>query len=66
MTKLDELDQLIDDVIDICFAYEQGYGHGKQNRKLKNPHKENSSVSIAWNHGYVCGGHNSLYKNKQE
>jgi len=58
-------EEIFDDVIDICFAYEQGYGHGKQDRKLKNPHKENSSMSIAWDYGYEQGYH-SLYKSKPE
>ena len=58
-------EEIFYDVIDICLAYEQGYGHGEQNSKLQNPYKENSPMFFAWNHGHT-EGKISRYRRKPE
>jgi len=43
------------DVIGICTAYEQGYGHGYDQRNLQNPYREKSETWMAWDYGYGEG-----------
>ena len=41
-------------VIEICTAYEQGYGHGYDMRDLSNPYAEGNGKE-AWEYGYSEG-----------
>ena len=41
-------------VLEICTAYEQGYGHGYDKRDLSNPYAEGNGKE-AWEYGYSEG-----------
>jgi len=41
-------------VLEICTAYEQGYGHGYDKRDVKNPWATGNAVK-AWSYGYAEG-----------
>jgi hypothetical protein len=43
------------EILAICTAYEQGYGHGYDCRSLKNPYKKDSDEWQAWDYGYNEG-----------
>jgi hypothetical protein len=43
------------EVLAICTAYEQGYGHGYEQRSLSNPYAISSDERDAWDHGYNEG-----------
>jgi hypothetical protein len=43
------------EILAICTAYEQGYGHGYERRNLTNPYKKDSDEWHAWDHGYSEG-----------
>ncbi len=42
-------------VLEICTAYEQGYGHGYDQRGLPNPYRDKSLTQDAWDYGYSEG-----------
>jgi len=43
-------------VLAICTAYEQGYGHGYDQRNLSNPYGDKTSNAWqAWDYGYSEG-----------
>lgn len=50
-------------VLEICCAYEQGYGKGLDDRNCLNPYKPNSNGWDAWGYGYY-EGQNKLKKYK--
>lgn len=43
------------DIMGICFAYEQGFGKGLDNRDVKNPYCEGGDGWKAWQYGYTTG-----------
>ena len=43
------------DILGICNAYEQGYGHGYGRRGLPNPYKTGTDEWQAWDYGYSEG-----------
>ena len=44
------------DVLGICNAYEDGMGHGLENRtELKNPYTKDSDEYVAWAWGFQLG-----------
>ena len=44
-----------EDIIGMCNAYEQGYGHGYQLRTLPNPYELEDDFKAAWDYGYLRG-----------
>lgn len=42
-------------IISICTAYEQGYGHGLEDRNLTNPYASKTDEWVAWEHGFLEG-----------
>jgi hypothetical protein len=54
---VEKVDLIDDETLGICVAYEQGYGHGLQNRtELTNPYCKNAGPSfMAWNYGFQEG-----------
>ena len=50
-------ENLIDDeILGICVAYEQGYGHGLENRtELNNPYSLSAQQRAAWDYGFSEG-----------
>lgn len=42
------------EVKSICIAYEQGFGHGLDNRSLPNPYNS-EHLQEAWDYGYHTG-----------
>lgn len=42
-------------VLEICTAYESGYGHGYDQRNLSNPYNHGSNEWQGWDHGYAEG-----------
>ena len=53
--KLDPVEDIPLEVLDICTAYEQGYGKGQGERKVGNPYSEASAEWFAWGWGYHEG-----------
>ena len=47
-------------VLAICTAYEQGYGHGLERRNLGNPYKKDSDEWQAWDYGYSEGNRRNI------
>lgn len=47
-------------VLQICTAYEQGYGHGYDQRGLTNPYRDKSLAQDAWDYGYSEGNRKKL------
>lgn len=48
------------EVLGICTAYEQGYGHGQDSRGLPNPYKAETDEWEAWDYGYSEGNRKAL------
>lgn len=46
---------MCDLVLEICTAYEQGYGHGYDQRDLSNPYTKETHAWDAWDYGYSEG-----------
>lgn len=49
-------------VLGICNAYEQGYGHGYDQRNLNNPYCQDSDEWQAWEYGYSEGARKLLIR----
>lgn len=48
------------EILEICTAYEQGYGKGYDMRKCVNPYKLLSKGWKAWDYGYSEGSEKSI------
>ena len=48
------------DIIGICIAYEQGYGHGYDQRNMPNPYTEKSETWMAYDYGYSEGNRKKI------
>lgn len=44
-----------DSTLEICTAYEQGYGHGYSKRNLTSPYRKGLDECDAWEYGYSEG-----------
>ncbi len=53
-------DKMDYEVLDICTAYEQGYGKGQSQSTNTNPYTPKSSVWQAWGYGYEEGERKSI------
>ncbi|MCP3703175.1 MAG: hypothetical protein GY954_09635 [Alteromonas sp.] len=51
------------EVLAICTAYEQGYGHGYDQRGLPNPYGKKTDEWEAWDYGYSEGNRTLLDHN---
>lgn len=61
MEKVDLIDS---QTLGICVAYEQGYGHGLENRtELSNPYSLCSKIKMAWDYGFSEG--QNKFKNRK-
>jgi len=50
----------------ICNAYESGYGHGYDDRKMNNPHEGGTIQWKAWNYGYISGNKKQIAKHRNK
>ncbi len=53
-------------ILAICTAYEQGYGHGYDQRGLSNPYAEKTDEREAWDYGYSEGSRKQAYHKVNE